>query len=50
MRAGGRGSKREGVKRTPLEPTMGVMGWIDVDVYFEDWNRPDFGDVADDYP
>jgi hypothetical protein len=29
---------------------MGVMGWIDVDVYFEGWNGPDFGDVADDYP
>lgn len=47
--AGGRGSKHDGVKRTPLEPTIGVMGWLDVDVYFEGWNGPDLGDVAGDY-
>jgi hypothetical protein len=47
--AGGRGSKHDGVKRTPLEPTMGVMGWLDVDVYFEGWAGADPGDISDDY-
>ena len=48
--AGGRGSKHDGVKRSQLEPLGGgLMGWLDVDVYFEGWNGPDLPVVADDY-
>ncbi|MCC7221487.1 MAG: hypothetical protein IT490_12255 [Candidatus Contendobacter sp.] len=44
--AGGRRSKHDGVKRTPLEPRPGgVLGWLDVDVYFSGWSGPDVGDV-----
>ena len=48
--AGGRGSKHDGVKRSQLEPIGGgVMGWLDVDSYFEGWSGPDPGDIGDDY-
>lgn len=44
--AGGRGSKHDGVKRTPLEGRPGgVMGWLDVDAYFAGWSGPDLGDI-----
>ena len=43
--AGGRGSKHDGVKRTPPQPRPGgLMGWLSVDVYFEGWNGVDVGD------
>lgn len=44
--AGGRTSKHDGVKRTPLQPRPNdVMGWLNVDVYFQGWSGPDVGDV-----
>lgn len=37
--AGGRSSNRDGVKRTTLQPVPGgLMGWLDVDVYFQGWS------------
>ena len=45
-----RRSKHDGVKRSQLEPIGGgVMGWLDVDSYFEGWAGPDPGDISDDY-
>ena len=39
--AGGRTAMHDGVKRTLLQPRPGnVMGWINVDVYFEGWTDP----------
>ena len=44
--AGGRRSKHDGVKRTPLEAKpAGLLGWLDVDAYFACWSGPDVGDV-----
>ena len=37
--AGGPSSKHDGVKRTALQPIPGgLMGWLDVDVYFQGWS------------
>ena len=48
--AGGRGTKHDGVKRSALGPRPGgVLGWLNVDHYFDGWNGPDVGDVPDDY-
>ena len=48
--AGGRTSKHDGVKRTPLDPRpVNVMGWLDADVYFQGWRGDDVGDTKDDY-
>jgi len=36
---GGRGTKHDGVTRTPLQPRpTNLMGWLDVDIYFEGWH------------
>lgn len=39
--AGGKRSKRDGVKRTAMEARPEpVLGWLDVDVYFNGWESP----------
>jgi hypothetical protein len=46
--AGGRGSKHDGVKRTPYQHRPHhIMGWIDVDIYFRGWSGPNYGEVFD---
>ena len=43
---GGRKSHHDGVKRSELSPRpQSLIGWVDVDVYFEGWDGPDVGDV-----
>src|SRR5262245_6378941 len=40
-RLGGQGV-HDGVGRTPLQPRPGgVMGWVNVDLYFDGWAGPD---------
>jgi hypothetical protein len=44
--AGGRALGRDGVTRTALEPHAGpVMGWVDVDVYFDGWDEGGYADL-----
>ena len=46
--AGGRGSRHDGVSRSILKPRpQNLMGWIDIDAYFQGWNGPDVGEVVD---
>jgi hypothetical protein len=44
--AGGRKSKHDGVDRKPLQARpYNVMGWVDVDAYFDGWVAPEGGEV-----